>query len=428
MPVWSLNGSRKEAEITSGEQISRQAAGPRPYNPARWRWGWLCLVCLVCGLPSTGWADSGVEVRRLGLSKVGETTLLTINLDRPAEPRITAVQNPGNPQLVVEFPQARMARLPARLEGDELIVKQVQTEAGPGGVRIILDLYPDQSYSYWRRSQAGVGGQTLYLLGLKPEAPGPGLTQLPPPAPGQPENPPVTAREPEWGPPPPQPPPPATTGEPEWVPPAPQAPSTGNAVPGSLNELKGLLPRAGALLQSLEAHGWTVSQSHNYDRPGQRLSRDFVLTHPMYPELAVNILYLPSDAPGTPSIGIIELTTDHLRDETASKYEDLRHWDFARIKKNYEDIGDFFEDALKPLRVKLREETRAVALKDAVVFQDFLTAATGNPQVANQVMAHVREKVNPRFEGVQYTISENPLIILNQVDFLYVKVFYLNRQ
>jgi len=40
-------------------------------------------------------------------------------------------------------------------------------------------------------------------------------------------------------------------------------------------------------------------------------------------------------------------------------------------------------------------------------------------------MAHVREKVNPRFEGVQYTISENPLIILNQVDFLYVKVFYL---
>jgi len=34
--------------------------------------------------------------------------------------------------------------------------------------------------------------------------------------------------------------------------------------------------------------------------------------------------------------------------------------------------------------------------------------------------------VNPRFEGVQYTISENPLIILNQVDFLYVKVFYLS--
>jgi hypothetical protein len=81
---------------------------------------------------------------------------------------------------------------------------------------------------------------------------------------------------------------------------------------------------------------------------------------------------------------------------------------------------------LKPLRVKLREETRALALRDAVVFQNFLKAVSpGNPQVADMVMAHVREKVNPRFEGVQYTISENPLIILNQVDFLYVKVFYL---
>ena len=41
-------------------------------------------------------------------------------------------------------------------------------------------------------------------------------------------------------------------------------------------------------------------------------------------------------------------------------------------------------------------------------------------------MNHVREKVSPRFEGVQYTVSENPLIILNQVDFLYVKVYYLD--
>ena len=40
-------------------------------------------------------------------------------------------------------------------------------------------------------------------------------------------------------------------------------------------------------------------------------------------------------------------------------------------------------------------------------------------------MDHVREKVNPRFEGVQYTVSENPLVILNLVDFLYVKVYFL---
>ena len=92
-------------------------------------------------------------------------------------------------------------------------------------------------------------------------------------------------------------------------------------------------------------------------------------------------------------------------------------------------VPDFFEDALKPLRVKLREETKALTLKDAAVFQNFLKAACpGNPQVADKVMSHVREKVNPRFEGVQYTVSETPLIILNQVDFLYVKVYFLDSQ
>lgn len=410
--MWSLNGSRKEAKIITGEQIFCRAAGRSPYNPARSRLWWFCLVFLICWLPLAGWGASQVEVRRLGLSKVGETTLLTIILDRPAEPRVFAVQAPGKPQLVVEFPQAWMGRLPTRLEGDDLIVEQVQTQATVGGVRIILDLYPDQAYSYWRRSQAGVGGQTLYLLGLKPETSAPARAQLPPPPPSQPEGPPVATREPEWETPPPS----------DYQ----QAPSTGNVVPGSFDELKSLPPRAGGLLQSLKNDGWTVSESHTYDRPGQRFSRDFVLANPRYPELAVKILYLPADAPGTPNIGIIDLTTDNLQDETASKYQELRHWDFSRIKRHYEDIGDFFEDALKPLRVKLREETRALALRDAVVFQNFLKAASyGNPQVADQVMAHVREKVNPRFEGVQYTISENPLIILNQVDFLYVKVFYL---
>ena len=413
--MWSLNGSRKEAKIITGEQICCRAAGCSPYNPARLLLWWFCLVFLICWLPLAGWGASQVEVRRLGLSKVGETTLLTIILDRPAESRIFAVQTPGKPQLVVEFPQARMGRLPTRLEGDDLIVEQVQTQATVGGVRIILDLYPDQAYSYWRRSQAGVGGQTLYLLGLKSETSAPGRAQLPPPAPSQPERPPVTTREPEW-----ETPPPSTSKDYQ------QAPSTGNVVPGSFDELKSLLPKAGGVLQSLGNDGWTVFESHTYDRPGQRFSRDFVLANPKYPELAVKILYLPAAAPGTPNIGIIDLTTDNLQDETASKYQELRHWDFARIKKHYEDIGDFFEDALKPLRVKLREETRALALRDAVVFQNFLKAASsGNPQVADQVMAHVREKVNPRFEGVQYTISENPLIILNQVDFLYVKVFYL---
>jgi hypothetical protein len=45
--------------------------------------------------------------------------------------------------------------------------------------------------------------------------------------------------------------------------------------------------------------------------------------------------------------------------------------------------------------------------------------------VADQVMQHIRAKVSPRFEGVQFTVSENPLTILNLVDFLYLKVYYL---
>lgn len=59
--------------------------------------------------PRMGWGAATVEVRRLGLSRVGENTLLTIVLDRMAEPRITAARTSGKPQLVVEFPQARAA-------------------------------------------------------------------------------------------------------------------------------------------------------------------------------------------------------------------------------------------------------------------------------------------------------------------------------
>ena len=49
-----------------------------------------------------------------------------------------------------------------------------------------------------------------------------------------------------------------------------QAAPTGNVVPGSFADLRQLMPRAGALLQSLENEGWSVAESHNYDRPGQR--------------------------------------------------------------------------------------------------------------------------------------------------------------
>jgi hypothetical protein len=390
------------------------------------------LLFGLAWLPAEGYSAGAVEVRRLGLSRVGENTLLTIVLDRPAVPRISLSKTIGNPQLVVDFPQARAGRLPSRLEGDDLLVKQVLTQPGAGaGVRITLDLFPDPPVAYWQQSRAGVGGQTVFILGLKPDlearsqAQGP-APPLRAPSASPPEGPPLTAREPEWESSPPLPPPPPVERAPEDYR---QPQAAGSAAPGSIAELRRLLPRGGPLLQSLESDGWTISASNTYDRPGQRFSRDFVLNNRKYPELAVKIVYLPANTPGAPNIGIVSLTTDRLGGESAAKYQNMRQWNFAKIKKDFEDIGDFFEDALKPLRVKLREETKALVLRDAVVFQNFLKAACpGNPQVAEKVMSHVREKVNQRFEGVQYTISENPLVILSQVDFLYVKVYFLDTQ
>jgi len=381
------------------------------------------LIMLVFCLSHHAWgAGSGVEVRRLGLSKVKDTTLLTVVLDRVATPRVSSREVSGRGQLVVEFPGARAGRLPKHLEGDEALVQQVVTEtASPGGgVRIILDFFPEKAYTFYKKNLPGAGGQSLFILGIKPDPkalpvqarvvppvePAPAPT-LPPreelqereTAPG-----PVAARDDEGG-----------YQEPK-----------GSAVPGSFAEVRQLMPKSARLLQGLEAEGWVVSESNRYDRPGRRFSRDFTLTNRKYPELAVKIANLPANTPNTPNINIIMLSTENLTSEAATQYRGLRHWSFAKIRQKYEDIGDFFDDALKPLRVKLREETKALALRDAAVFQNFLKLACPNhPQVADQVMNHVRAKVSPRFEGVQFTVCEDPLTILNLVDFLFVKVYYL---
>jgi hypothetical protein len=391
------------------------------YKPGS-RLAWL-LVLLFCLSPPAWSAGGAVEVRRLGLSKVAENTILTVVLDRAATPQVSSREVSGKPQLVVEFPGARAGRLPSHLEGDEALVQQVLTEtvSPGGGVRIVLDLFPEKPYTYWKKSRPGTGGQTLFILGLTldtrartvqarvapPAEPAPAPTA--PPGGELRER----AKVPEPSPP----------GEEEG---GYQEPK-GSAVPGSFGELRPLMPKAAQLLQGLEAEGWVVSESNRYDRPGRRLSRDFVLTNRKYPELVVKIAYLPANAPNTPNIGIIMLSTENLSSEAAAQYRGLRQWSFAKIKQKYEDIGDFFDDALKPLRVKLRQETQTVALRDAAVFQNFLKlACPNNPQVVDQVMTHVRAKPNPRFEGVQYTISENPLTILNLVDFLYVKIYYLD--
>ena len=132
---------------------------------------WL-LVLMFC-LSHYAWGAAGaVEVRRLGLSKVAEDTLLTVILDRAATPRVSTREVAGKPQLVVDFPGARAGHLPSRLEGDELLVQQVLTETAVpgGGVRIILDIFPEKHFTYWKLNRPGAGGQTLFILGLKSDS------------------------------------------------------------------------------------------------------------------------------------------------------------------------------------------------------------------------------------------------------------------
>ena len=364
------------------------------------------LTCL-----SAGAQTRAVEVRRLGLSRAGNHTLLTVVLDQAAEPLVTPRTALGKPQLVIDFPQARASRLPNRLAGDDLLVEWVFTEVTRDGVRITLQFFPERPYTFWKKLRKETGGQTFWELGLNPDAAAASQRPRPP----EPYEAPPIPKDREPG--------------PEFAPPGMddygQKETRGAGTPGSFGELKNLMPAANTLLTGLEAEGWTIAEFHSYDRPGQRLSRDFLLTHRQFPQLVVKIVYLPANLPNTPNINMITLSAERLGGETAAKYQEMRKWNFSKIKQSYEDIGDFFDDALKPLRVKLREETKALALRDAKVFQNFIQRATRSPQVADKAMNYIRDKVNQRFEGLQYTVSENPLMILNLVDFLYVRVYFL---
>ena len=158
-------------------------------------------------------------------------------------------------------------------------------------MRITLDLFPEQPYSFWRQSRPGIGGQTLFILGLKPDTSGRGLAQMRPPAgtgaASLPQAPhylrgsrsrkrPRLRRSRPW----------RSTS---------QRRPPGTWFPAALPNCASLMPKAGALLQSLENEGWTVAESHTYDRPGQRSVRDFILANQKYPELAVKIVYLPAN-------------------------------------------------------------------------------------------------------------------------------------
>ncbi len=397
---------------------------------------------LVLGAASEALAVTpGVEVRNLGLSRLGERTMLTVILNQAANPQVSPFSGVERDQLVVKFPEARGEKLPDRLAGDEVLVKYVKTEVSDEGVKIILEMFPEQPYTLAREIKPLPGGLAMFRLSLQ-AGPGAAPVKRPPPAAMPEPQEPLVTRAPEPGEPLPEPTPEAAPGEvtQEQAPPEPPAPPVTPAPPeptappavavaptGTFAELYQLMPQAKGLLEFLRGDGWRVAKAESYDRPGQRFSRGFHLTNPKYPEFRVRIAHLPPNAPAAPYINIIDLTMNNLTGRVPDEYRTKKQWNFAKIKTKFEDIGDFFVDALKPLRVDIRQQCQRLALRHADFITQFLKQAVPqNPQLADEAMTLIRKKVSPRFEGVQYTLSENPLVILNLVDFLYFRIYYIS--
>ncbi len=413
---------------------------PNPFAGGRW-WPKVGGALLILGAfialwsPSECWAYSqGVEVRNLGLSRLGGRTMLTVILDRAANPTLSPYTGVDRAQVVVDFSQARAGKLPESLAGDDVLVKNVRTEVSDAGVKIILEMFPERPYIMKREIRPLSGGLAMFRLGLEADPSGAPVKEPPAsaiPAPQEPLAPPEPKSEDLATPQPPATrPEEQTPGEPSPVTPTPQEPvappATMAAPTGTFAELYQLMPQAKGLLEFLRGEGWTVAQAQSYDRPGKRFSRGFHLTNSRYPELQVKIAHLPPNAPAAPSINIIDLSMENLLGQAPDEYRNLRQWNFSKIKTKYEDIGDFFDEALKPLRVEIRQKCQELALRYSHFIVNFLRQVNpGNPQLADEAITLIRKKVNPRFEGVQYTLSDNPLIILNLVDFLYIRVYYI---
>jgi hypothetical protein len=409
-----------------------------PTHPGRGFWrraaGALLMLGVVCalGVPPGAWAQAQkVEVRNLGISRLGERTMVTILLDRAVNPQVSPYLGKDRSQVVVDFPQAWAGKLPENLAGDEILVRQVRSEVSEAGVKIILEMFPEQPYIWKREMTPLSGGRAMMRLTVwaDPE----GASAKPPTAALPATPPPLAPRASEAAAPAPEPAPGPGPGEQageEFTPatPVPAAPAPTTPPSGPFAELYSLVPQARGLWDYLRGEGWSVAQARNYDRPGTRSSRSFYLTNSRYPEMKVRVAHVPSNAPGTPDISIVDLSVDSLTGKASDEYRNLRKWDFGKIKTKYEDIGDFFDEALKPLRVEIRQKCQTLALRYSSVITGFLgQAAPQKPQLGDKALTFIRQKVSPRFEGVQHTLSESPLVILNLVDFLYIRVYFLGR-
>lgn len=399
--------------------------------------GALILVWHLLPLTVWGRADEP-RVLRAGLSRIQGTTLLTVVLNQAIQPQVFPITKNKSPRLRIIFPDALGFNLPPVLPGDNKLVRQIRTLASPGrkGVRIILELYPNRPYVFWRQMRPGPKGLIQFIIGLKPDAQAqsrssPGL-QIGKvyrsgglaPSRDQKSSPPNRYAYRGGLPSTPAP----------WVKKRGSVPESyryqdyrGQLKSEAFQQLGQLAPNAAGVLSFLEKQGWSVVQNDTCNRPGQRVIQKFLLTQSRYPQLTIRITHIAGTSAVSPDINFITLRADNLSGTEVERYRNMQHWSTKQIKQHYEDIGDYFDDGLKPLRVILRERSRAAALRNFDFFRHFLLAACPQePQLADQILAKVKEKVNKRLEGVQYTISENPLVILNLVDFLFVRVYFLN--
>ena len=120
------------------------------------------------GLPSpTMAAPPSVKVRNLGISRLGERTMVTVLLNQAANPGVTPHTGANRSQVVIEFPQAQAAKLPETLAGDESLVKSVKTEVSATGVKIIVAMFPDRPYRMSREILPLRKGLAMFRLGLQ---------------------------------------------------------------------------------------------------------------------------------------------------------------------------------------------------------------------------------------------------------------------
>jgi lipoprotein-anchoring transpeptidase ErfK/SrfK len=125
-------------------------------------------IGFVFGAPSpTIAAPSSVEVRNLGISRVGERTMVTVILNQAAKPRVTPYTGANRSQVLIEFPQAKAAKLPEIQAGDESLVKSLKTEVSATGVKVIVEIFPGRPYLMSREILPLSKGLAMFRLGLR---------------------------------------------------------------------------------------------------------------------------------------------------------------------------------------------------------------------------------------------------------------------